>query len=164
MATFLQARVNFLEEQHAILVNNNMLLFKENTLLKQTVEVLEQALTEQKESAHNQQDQLNRQQQEINRLKERLNLNSSNSSLPPSRDLYRKKKEDRPKSHRKAGGQPGHEGYTYQPKPPDKIIELKPELCSCGGVLKVKNRFTAKQRIELPPYQALYNRVQMLSC
>jgi len=151
MTNFLQARVKFLEEQNAIFVNNNMLLIKENTLLKQTVEVLEQALAKQKENTHNQQEQLNSQQQEINRLKERLNLNSSNSSLPPSRDLYRKKKENKHQSHRKPGGQAGHQGYIYQPKPPDKIVELKPDLCSCGGSLKIKNRFTAKQRIELPP-------------
>ena len=40
--------------------------------------------------------------------KEKLGLNSKNSSLPSSRDLYKLKKE-KPKSDRNIGGQPGHQ-------------------------------------------------------
>lgn len=39
--------------------------------------------------------------QENETLKERLGLNSKNSSLPPSRDLYRAKKNTRPPSDKK---------------------------------------------------------------
>ncbi|MHB9148148.1 MAG: DUF6444 domain-containing protein [Candidatus Amoebophilus sp.] len=53
-------------------------------------------------------------QQEIQRLKEQLNLNSTNSSLPLSRDLYANKRINRVKSNRRPGGQPGHRGNTYQ--------------------------------------------------
>lgn len=47
--------------------------------------------------------------EENTRLKEQLNTNSKNSSLPPSRDL-KKKKQDKPKSGCPRGGQPGHKG------------------------------------------------------
>lgn len=159
MRSFLQTRVKFLEEQNGILVNNNRLLVKENNLLKQTVSLLEEAVARQKEITHTQQEQTNKLQQEINSLKERLNLNSTNSSLPPSRDLYRKKKHSRSKSDRNPGGQPGHVGHSYQAMPADKIVEIKLESCPCGGVVKLGNHFTAKQRIELPvikPYVTEY--------
>src|SRR5687767_9081469 len=45
-------------------------------------------------------------------LKERLNNNSSNSSLPPSKDFKKKKiKNKRPASKNKNGGQKGHKGH-----------------------------------------------------
>ncbi|MDX5498168.1 MAG: DUF6444 domain-containing protein, partial [Wolbachia endosymbiont of Lasioglossum nitidulum] len=40
-------------------------------------------------------------------LKERLGLNSKNSSLPSSKELYKTKK-DKPKSERNVGDQVGH--------------------------------------------------------
>ena len=44
----------------------------------------------------------------------RLSLNSGNSSIPPSRDLNRKKRKDKglKKNKRNQGGQKGHEGKT----------------------------------------------------
>jgi transposase len=43
-------------------------------------------------------------------LREQLNNNSNNSSLPPSRDI-KKKKKIKAKSGRKQGGQPGHKAH-----------------------------------------------------
>lgn len=151
MSTFSQARIKFLEEQNRLLFNNNTLLVKENSLLKETVKFLEKALASQQQKIQLQQEQLNKQQQQINTLKEKLSLNSTNSSLPPSRDLYLKKKHNKVRSRRKPGGQPGHRGCTYQPMIADKIVELKPEACMCGGIIKLSDYFTACQRVEIPP-------------
>jgi transposase len=151
MSSFLQVRIKFLEEQNRLLLHNNALERKENDLLRETVKLLEKALTSQQEKTQLQQEKLNKQQQEINILKEKLSLNSTNSSLPPSRDLYRKKRLNQVGSGRKPGGQPGHQGYTYQSMVADKIVLLKPEACNCGGSIELSDHFSAYQRVEIPP-------------
>lgn len=64
--------------------------------------------------------------------------NSSNSSLPPSHDLFSTKNQSlRQRSGKKPGGQPGHKGDTLLISPnPDKIIEHFPDnKCpSCGKI------------------------------
>ena len=151
MSSFSQIRIKFLEEQNRLLFNNNRLLVKENSLLKETVKLLEKALASQQQKIQLQQEQLNKQQQQINTLKEKLSLNFTNSCLPPSRDLYRKKKLNKVRSDRKPGGQPGHQGRTYQAMVAEKVIKLKPAACICGGFIKLSDRFTACQRVEIPP-------------
>jgi transposase len=84
-------------------------------------------------------------------LKERLGLNSQNSSLPPSRDLYRAKKNTRPPSGKKPGGQPGHKFHGYRSQTPDKVVDVFPERCSCGHSLEIAPTFRAEQKIEIPP-------------
>jgi len=90
-------------------------------------------------------------QEENDRLKERLGLDSTNSSLPPSRDLYRAKRNSRPKSDRSPGAQAGHKPNFYQLQSPDEIINVFPEACSCGSLLEIDPTFRAEQRIEIPP-------------
>lgn len=89
--------------------------------------------------------------EENHRLKEQLGLNSTNSSLPPSRDLYRNKNRYRPTSPRQPGGQPGHPPYNYQPMVANQIIELFPGRCSCGQEVKIGQDFTREQKIDFPP-------------
>lgn len=89
--------------------------------------------------------------QENERLKERLGLNSQNSSLPPSRDLYQAKRKNRQKSPRNPGGQPGHKPQGYQLKTPDEVIDVFPHYCSCGHKLKISDHFRVEQKIEIPP-------------
>jgi hypothetical protein len=84
-------------------------------------------------------------------LKERLGLNSTNSSLPPSRDLYRAKRHNRPRSDKKPGAQPGHKYQGYQLKAPNEVIDVFPGHCSCGSVLEIDPVFHAEQKIEIPP-------------
>lgn len=61
-------------------------------------------------------------------LAERLGLNSSNSSIPPSRDPNREKK-DKGKNDKKPGGQKGHKAHTLQKvEDPDFIKELPIDL------------------------------------
>lgn len=84
-------------------------------------------------------------------LKERLGLNSTNSSLPPSRDLYKEKKDNRPSSPRSAGGQPGHQAHQYQLMEADQVINLTPTKCKCGHEIRIDEHYTREQKIEIPP-------------
>lgn len=74
---------------------------------------------------------------------ERLPKNSSNSSRPPSTDLYKPKRSSvnlREKSGKKTGGQPGHKGSTllFCTDEPDEVVTHIPEICSdCGRSLKM---------------------------
>jgi transposase len=81
---------------------------------------------------------------QITELRESLRIsklptNSSNSSRPPSTDIYKPKRNLnyslRERSGRKPGGQPGHTGSTLQfsNETPDKEIEHVVETCmGCG--------------------------------
>lgn len=92
--------------------------------------------------------------QEIDKLKEQLGLNSTNSSLPPSRDLYKQKQENRFKSPNNPGGQPGHKAHQYQAKEPTKVINLYPNRCSCGHMVEISEHYSKEQRIEIPPIKS----------
>ena len=62
--------------------------------------------------------------------------NSRNSSIPPSKDENRPKKNKslREKGTKKSGGQHGHEGRTLMmTDTPDKIIFHIPDVCGCCG-------------------------------
>jgi len=88
-------------------------------------------------------------------LKERLNNNSSNSSLPPSKDFKKKKnKNKRPASKNKNGGQKGHKGHFRElldSKEANLIVDCKlPEICSCGEDIGIKEDFQRHQVYELP--------------
>ncbi len=87
--------------------------------------------------------------QENDRLKERLGINSTNSSLPPSRDLYRAKK-TRPRSGRK----PGHKLQGYQLKTPDEIVRVYSGTCACGHKIDVGSTYQIHQKMEIPPIKA----------
>jgi transposase len=90
---------------------------------------------------------------ENTRLKERLNSNSSNSSLPSSKNL-KKKKNNRQSSGKPSGGQPGHKGHYRELLPSDQIDLIKscllPENCLCGGEIKSSGDFMRHQVYELP--------------
>ena len=58
------------------------------------------------------------------RLQDKLNINSSNSGLPTSKEVYRIERKSKSKSERKVGGQKGHKYSGYQFKTPDKIIDV----------------------------------------
>jgi transposase len=89
--------------------------------------------------------------------KSSLHKNSSNSSKPPSTDIYspKRNKSLREKSGKKSGGQPGHHGVTLQQTPtPDKIVELEADYCNnCGCDIKdvISHSYTKRQVIDIPP-------------
>jgi hypothetical protein len=67
-------------------------------------------------------EELGKTHKEISRLKSIINKDSNNSSKPPSSDGLKKVSNNREKSQRKVGGQPGHKGHTL--KVPDNLEEL----------------------------------------
>jgi transposase len=89
-------------------------------------------------------------------LKEQLNRNSSNTSLPPSRD-FKKPKSKKPPSANPSGGQPGHRGHHRQlleSHEVDAIVHCSlPTHCECGGELTRKEDYQRHQVYELPPIQ-----------
>ena len=107
--------------------------------------------------------------EENTRLKEQLNTNSKNSSLPPSRDL-KKKKQNKPKSGRQRGGQPGHKGHQRALVPIEKVtsvIVCPPQRhCDCGKELKVLDQFERHQVFELPTpcYEVIEYQLQTGCC
>ena len=88
--------------------------------------------------------------------------NSSNSSIPPSKDENRSRQNQslREKSERKSGGQSGHIGTTLKMvEVPDKIEKLIPDYCNvCGNDLReIEARFDSKRQVvELPPINPIY--------
>ncbi len=98
----------------------------------------------------------------IHELENKLNLNSSNRSIPPSKDPLNKRKI--PNSHKpttkKPGGQNGHIGTTLNPiEKPDIIIEHRPDVCSgCGCTIQTEltQFIDERQEIDIPPIQVQY--------
>ena len=92
--------------------------------------------------------------------------NSRNSSIPPSQDENRPKKNQslRKSSGKKLGGQPGHKGKTLEmTATPDIIIKLKSDYCkNCGAslegmpILKEQSR----QVIDIEPVKVIYTEYQ----
>lgn len=88
--------------------------------------------------------------------------NSSNSSIPPSKDENRPKRNQslREKSGRKPGGQEGHKGITLtMVEVPDNIEKLIPDYCNCCGkdLREVEAMLDSKRQVvELPPIKPIY--------
>ena len=103
---------------------------------------------------------------EVAHLRERLSKyenpkNSRNSSVPPSKDEDRPKKNQslRRPSGRKPGGQPGHKGKTLEmTATPDRTIELHPDYChNCGLSLEnvTSTKESSRQIVDIPPIKAV---------
>lgn len=96
-------------------------------------------------------------------LRERLGLNSRNSSLPSSKELYKIKKdtpEDKSEGGRKIGGQVGHKGNYRIKMEADEVIRVRlHDTCECGGEIAVCNKPYIHQNVDLPkikPYVVEY--------
>ncbi|MEQ9298743.1 MAG: IS66 family transposase [Cyclobacteriaceae bacterium] len=87
--------------------------------------------------------------------------NSSNSSVPPSKDENRpqKNKSLRKASGKKTGGQQGHKGHTLEMSTsPDEVIGYTPAFCNgCGNSLEhLPSRLkTRRQQIDIPTPKAI---------
>ncbi len=98
--------------------------------------------------------------QEVDQLKRKKPKNSSNSSLPPSKDMFRLKNQSlRKKSDKKTGGQPGHKGETLQmSETPDETIRHMPDSkCSfCGKIHDPESAeiINKRQVIDIPVIKA----------
>lgn len=100
-------------------------------------------------------------------LEERLSKyetpkHSRNSSIPPSRDENRPKKNQslRRPTGKKPGGQSGHKGKTLEMTAfPDIVIDLEPGHCrNCGSSLEhvPSVREGARQVVDIPPIKAVW--------
>lgn len=99
-------------------------------------------------------------------LKERLAKyenpkNSSNSSIPPSKDENRPRPNQslRKPSGKKPGGQKGREGKTLKVAAvPDVVVDLEPEYCNgCGTSLAAMpaTKSQSRQVVDIPPIKAV---------
>ena len=87
--------------------------------------------------------------------------NSRNSSIPPSQDPNRSKRNTslRKKGEKPNGGQPGHKGTTLEfTATPDEIVDLEPDTCdNCGKSLDLDalTRGETRQVIDIPPMHTI---------
>lgn len=93
---------------------------------------------------------------EIEQLKAlvlKLSKTSRNSSSPPSKDPPGTSRPRKPKTGRKRGGQPGHEGHKRAFLPAGKVVPVIPESCECcGGKLSGQDPSPWRhQQVEVPP-------------
>ena len=124
--TSLKSEVATLKSQVTSLEKENAALRKENTEIKQENILLKI---------------------EISELKAKLNQNSSNSSKPPSSDLFNRKPAFPKVSKGKKGGQPGHKGNTLkQIDNPDKTVECRPKECDCGHKFSAEEMTVTEKR------------------
>src|SRR5947208_3888194 len=74
---------------------------------------------------------------ELEALKHPVPKDSTNSSIPSSKDLIRRTRSQREKSGKKPGGQKGHTGHHRERNPhPDSIVMVQASHCrSCGASL-----------------------------
>ena len=88
--------------------------------------------------------------------------NSNNSSIPPSKDDNRIKRNQslRTGSGKKSGGQLGHKGHTLKMvETPDEIINHSLSFCKDCGIdisHKASTIFEKRQVVELPPINPIY--------
>jgi len=54
-------------------------------------------------------------QKQLIKLQDKLNINSTNSGLPTSKDVYRIERRSKPSSGRSPGGQPDYKYKGYEP-------------------------------------------------
>ena len=124
-------------------------------------------------------DGLARQQKEVSErveeLQTRLGLNSTNSSIPPSKNPGGASHKpqagsSRVKTKRKPGGQAGHKGHKAKfSEHPDEIVIHDVTTCpGCQADLSAvaPSSWVRKQHIELPPMQAVVteHRIAVKTC
>ena len=128
----LQQTVKDLEQTVAELVHENSVLKADNSVLQARIHELEHP------------------------------KNSNNSSVPPSKDENRAKKNQslRKKSGKKTGGQFGHKGHTLQMvENPDKEINHTPDICAGCGISLADHEshsIVKRQVVEIPPIQPIF--------
>src|ERR1700731_345132 len=85
--------------------------------------------------------------------------NSTNSSIPPSKELLPRTRSLRKKSGKKSGGQPGHVGHHREGNHnPDKMVVIQDEYCAaCGASLSEIEGTVGKraQEVDLPAIEPL---------
>ena len=108
----------------------------------------------------------------LEHAQEKLNINSSNSSKPPSTDIYGKKKKRRypkstTKSKRKQGAQLGHKGKGRKLLPTNEVdgvvVCLPPSHCQCGGRVEANEEKKKRHQVhELPIIKPIVTEYQQV--
>ena len=116
----------------------------ENAGLKQRVEMLEKRLEQMEKHIEN--------------LERRLGMNSKNSAKPPSSDPPETAVSLPSRRQKKRGARKGHPPHLRALLPPETIkqrIELKPNVCPCGGtdLEKTNEEPRRHQIVDIPPIQ-----------
>lgn len=92
---------------------------------------------------------------EIEALKPPVPKDSTNSSIPPSKDLIPRTRSQREKSGKKPGGQQGHVGHHRERNAhPDAIVMVQASHCAgCGASLEGVEGFIGQiaQEVDIPP-------------
>jgi transposase len=110
---------------------------------------------------------------EVARLREQVNRNSGNSSQPPSSDGpgVVKGKNEKKRSGRKRGGQPGHPGHQRKLVPVEELKaehDIKPDNCRrCGETLQGEDAQPYRHQVaEIPPVkiEVTEYRLHTLTC
>jgi transposase len=132
-----EVRIEELEAENGALRNENQELREEIKNLGEKCAELERRMEERIEKAVAAATaalyvQLREREKEIERLKAKIGKDSTNSSKPPSTDVMGKKvRNNRERSEREVGGQPGHKGHTL--RVPNNLSELAEQ-----GKIKLK--------------------------
>lgn len=113
----------------------------------------------------------------IEDLEAKLRKDSCNSSKPPSSDApwSKKRRQRRPASGKKQGGQPGHEGTSralFDASDVDDVVEHRPACCSsCGGSdleaierAPMRHQVTEIPRLAAEVVEHRLNRARCRSC
>jgi transposase len=105
-------------------------------------------------------------------LLEKINRTSKNSSSPPSLDpLNAEKVQEKKKTGKKRGGQPGHKGHSrflYELSECENVLDHHPQTCSCCGE-KLRGEDVNPYRhqiVEIPPINPIIieHRLHQLMC
>jgi len=91
-------------------------------------------------------------QQRLAQLEVRLDRNSKNSNQPPSADSpFQKPASSEKKAPGRPGGRKGHKGHHHAFLAPDRVVNLLPERCTCGGSeFADLTVYYTHQQVELP--------------
>ena len=103
---------------------------------------------------------------EIEALKHPVPKDSTNSSIPASKDLIARTRSQREKSGKKSGGQQGHTGHHRERHPhPDAIVMVQASHCtSCGASLEEREGTIGliAQEVDIPPITPLTTEYQQV--
>jgi len=103
---------------------------------------------------------------EIEALKPSVPKDSTNSSIPTSKELIPRTKTQREKSGKKPGGQKGHAGHHRERNPhPDAIVKVQASHCkSCGASLEGIEGTPGQiaQQVDIPPIRPLTTEYQQV--
>jgi transposase len=87
-------------------------------------------------------------------VKPQVAKDSTNSSIPSSKELIPRTRSQREKSGKKPGGQQGHRGYHRERNPhPDAIVKVQPSHCAgCGASLSEVEGIIGRtaQEVDIP--------------